>query len=83
MVCTCDPRYRSVDIWPAEDPCGHGDVCDGCPEHCPDEDEVGCTGPGRDDTHGIACEHPTCTDCGTVLRYRDDDCPECGRKEAG
>lgn len=49
----------------------------GCP-HCVTE-EVGCI----DDHHGAACDHPTCTDCGTLLEDIDDTCPECGRVEAG
>lgn len=36
--CTCDPRYANG-RYPAEDPCGHGAVCDGCPVHCPDPDD--------------------------------------------
>jgi hypothetical protein len=49
------------------------------------DDEVGCwieTDTGEEH-HGIACDHPTCTDCGTVLVDVSDTCWNCGRKEAG
>lgn len=49
----------------------------GC-RHCETE-EVGCIG----SHHGAACEHPTCTSCGTLLASHESTCPECGRREAG
>lgn len=47
-------------------------------------DEVGCWVDSEgEEHHGIACDHPTCTGCGHLLTFVDDDCPHCGRKEAG
>lgn len=39
--CTCDPRYARTHLgeYPPEDPCGHGDVSEGCPRHDPDYED--------------------------------------------